>query len=409
MGLERVLQVSAQLARSIELDALLGEVVEAARDVLAAERGSVFLYEPETATLVTRVATGERELRVPADRGFVGDCVRTRAIVNVPDAYADPRFNPEVDRKTGFRTRGVLTLPLLGHDGALVGVLQVLNKIDGDFTADDESVGSALAAVCAVAIQRARMTEELVDKKTMERELAVAREIQTGVLPRTMPVVAGYEVAGRSRPASQTGGDIYDVVAAPGGMVLLLGDATGHGVGPALSVTQVRAMLRMALRLGAGIDAAFAQIDEQLGDDLSANRFVAAVLGSLDAASHRFRFHAGGQGPTLHVRAADGAPTRHDSTTMPMGMMPGIATSKGRSVDLGPGDLVALVTDGIFEYENAAGEAYGIERTERVLARLRGEGAERTVAGLFEDVDAFAAGAPQADDMTVVVLRRLPG
>ena len=121
---------------------------------------------------------------------------------------------------------GVLTIPLLGLDDVLVGVLQVLNKRQGDFLEEDVAVGSALAAGCAVALQRGRLLEEKVQKDRMEKELAVARDIQIGILPRNMPRLPGYEVAGWSRPAAQTGGDTFDVIPVDGGCVLLLGDAT---------------------------------------------------------------------------------------------------------------------------------------------------------------------------------------
>src|SRR5262249_10300832 len=111
-------------------------------EILDAERGTVFLYEPTDDTLVSRVATGAPELRIPASRGFAGECVRTRAVVLVPDAYADPRFNPDVDKSTGYRTRCILTIPLLGHDEALVGVLQVLNKRAGTFGEADVGVAT---------------------------------------------------------------------------------------------------------------------------------------------------------------------------------------------------------------------------------------------------------------------------
>src|SRR6185369_12031341 len=137
-----------------------------------------------------------------------------------------------------------------------------------------------------------------------------------------MPKLPGYEVAGWSRPATQTGGDTFDVIPVPGGCVLLLGDATGHGVGPALSVTQVRAMLRMAMRLGAGVDDAFRHMNDQLEQDLSSNRFVTCFLGKVDTEAHTLAYPSGGQGPILHRSAASGEWTRIEPTAMPLGILP---------------------------------------------------------------------------------------
>ncbi|HEX4824352.1 MAG TPA: GAF domain-containing SpoIIE family protein phosphatase [Candidatus Polarisedimenticolaceae bacterium] len=406
--LERVLEITRRLAEPLELNDLLGTIVQAALSILDADRGSVFLYDAAADVLVSRVATGSGELRVPANRGFAGECVRTRAVVVVNDAYADPRFNPDVDRATGYRTRCILTIPLVGHDDALVGVLQVLNKRDGTFGEDDVAVATALAAQCAVAIQRMKLLEDLLAKQRLERELEVAKDIQTRVLPRVMPELAAYEVAGWSRAADQTGGDIFDVIETGGRVILLLGDATGHGIGPALSVTQVRAMLRIAVRLGAGLDDAFRHINDQLSDDLSSNRFVTGFLGILDTERHELSYHSGGQGPLLHFHAARGEATLETATTLPMGMMPIMRLKPPRVAPIEAGDVFAAITDGIFEYENAADEMFGEDRVVDLFRAHRGSTARELLDLVVREVDAFAAGAPQKDDMTLVVLRRKP-
>jgi len=405
--LEKVLEITRELARPLDLTTLLAKVVDAALDILDAERGTVFLYDPQADVLISRVATGSGELRIPANRGFAGECVKTRQIVSVPDAYADPRFNPDIDKSTGYKTRGILTIPLVGHDDALVGVLQVLNKRHGVFGEDDIGVATALAASCAVAIQRMRLLEDLLAKQRMERELEVARDIQTRVLPRTMPKLPGYEIAGWSRAADQTGGDIFDVIAKDGTVMLLLGDATGHGIGPALSVTQVRAMLRMAVRLGAGLDDSFRHINDQLSDDLSSNRFVTAFLGVLDTATHRLTYHAGGQGPILHFHAARSESTLEAATTLPMGMMPIFKPSAPRVVELLPGDVLAAITDGIYEYEAAAGGMFGERRVCDLVREEAGSSAERILHRIVDEVTTFAAGAPQNDDMTLLIVKRI--
>lgn len=405
--LEKVLEITRELARPLDLNSLLAKVVDAALAILNAERGTVFLYDAAADVLVSRVATGSGELRIPANRGFAGECVKTRQIVCVPDAYADPRFNPDIDKATGYKTRCILTMPLVGHDDAMVGVLQVLNKRSGVFGDDDVDVASALAASSAVAIQRMRLLEDLLAKQRMERELEVARDIQTRVLPKSMPDIPGYEIAGWSRAADQTGGDIYDVIAKDGGVMLLLGDATGHGIGPALSVTQVRAMLRMAVRLGAGLDDAFRHINDQLSDDLSSNRFVTAFLGLLDTSSHRLTYHAGGQGPILHFHAESLTSTLEAATTLPMGMMPILRPTEPRVAVMEPGDILAAITDGIFEYENKDGKMFGDQRVAALVRDEAGSPAERILHRIVDEVTAFADGAPQNDDMTLVIVKRL--
>jgi phosphoserine phosphatase len=407
-ALERVLEITRHLALPLDLRTLLTEVIDAAREALDAERGSVFLYDAAAGELVTTVATGERELRIPADKGIVGECAQSRRVINVPDCYADPRFNREVDRQTGYHTRCLLAMPLIGYDDSLVGVLEVLNKIDGVFTDEDLSVAEALAAQCAVALQRARMLEAVVEKEKMERELSVARDIQMRVLPVKLPSPPGYDLAGSSRPAAQTGGDIYDVIALDERRaVLLLGDATGHGVGPALSVTQVRAMLRMALRLGADLDATFAHLNDQLCEDLAVNRFVTVFLGTLDAATHKVTYHSGGQGPILHFHAATGECEWAGASTAPLGLIPGLPAGQPRTSDLAPGDVFGLITDGIFECANADSEEFGCDRVAELVRRYAREPMSDLLARIVEAADRHGGGTPQADDMTLLLVRRL--
>ena len=405
----RILEVTRELARPLDLNTMLTHVIDAARDVLRADRGTVFLYDDRTNELYSTVATGVAELRFPAGRGIVGECAESRTLINVPDCYNDPRFNREADRVTGYRTRCLLTVPLVGYDDSLVGVMQVLNKLDGVFTEEDERIAMALAAQCAVAIQRIKMLAEHVENESLKRELSVARDIQMRVIPSVVPNIAGYDIAGLCRPATEAGGDIFDVIALDGDrLMLLLGDATGHGVGPALSVTQVRAMLRMAMRLGADLDEAFHHINDQLADDLPENRFVTAYMGVLDTRNHQVVYHSGGQGPLLHLHAAAGRCAWVGSSLPPMGLMAGLDRFAARKDDLAPGDILAVISDGIFEYENPVRQLFGQDRVEKVILDHQHEPMARLLERVLQEVERFSERAPQKDDMTVLLVRRLP-
>ncbi len=407
--LERLLEVTRKLASPFDLTSMLTEVIDAGRAILSADRGSVFLYEPKTEELYTTVATGIAEIRFPAARGIVGECAQSRRVVNVPDCYADPRFNREVDQKSGYRTRCLLAVPLIGYDDTLVGVLQVLNKHQGVFTAEDEKIAGALAAQCAVALQRVRMIADMVVKKKLEHEMSIARDVQMRVFPKEMPKIAGYDIAGWSRPADETGGDVYDVITLDDHrLMLLLGDATGHGIGPALSVTQVRAMLRLGVRLGADLDAAFTHINDQLCQDLASNRFVTAFLGALDTRDHSLTYHAGGQGPLFQLHAGTGEWESREATTFPMGMMEIMRLTKAQVFDLGPGDIICLVSDGILEYPNREDEQFGDARFAEIVRANQNEPMTRLIELVLHAVEGFGAGVSQPDDMTMLMIRRLP-
>lgn len=407
--LEQILEVTKKLAAPYDLSHMLTEVIDAARHVLRADRGTVYMYDEETDELLLTVATGLDPIRFPATRGIAGQCAKTRQIINVPDCYADERFDPSFDKKTGYRTRCMLTLPLIGYDDSLIGVLQLLNKEGGVFTESDERVAAALAAQCAVALHRVNLTQELMNRERINQEISVAREIQMSALPKRMPPVDGYDGAGQFRPADETGGDLFDFVRLDDGrLFLLMGDATGHGIGPALSATQVRAMMRLGLRLGASLDEIYAHSNNQLVDDLPDDRFVTAFVGILNPRTNDVRFHAGGQGPLLHFRASSGECVWYGATTFPMGAMHQTSLKTAQRIELDPGDLLALISDGVYEYENSAGEQFGEDGVAAVIREHHTKPMTDLVEVLLRKVREFGGQVTQADDITVVLIRRLP-
>lgn len=407
-AMEAILAVTRKLAAPFDLMTMFAEVVDAAKQVLDAEGGSVWLYYPDSDELVMEVAEDMPPVRVPAGTGIVGTCARTGEIINVADCYSDPRFNREVDLRTKTRTRCLLTLPLVDHNETLVGVMQVLNKRKGVFDDNDVILARALAAQCAVALQRVRMTAELMDGELMRQELEMAREVQMSTLPDVMPELPGYDLFGSFRPAGLTGGDTFDLIHLDQGLFILMGDATGHGIAPALSATQMQAMLRVAFRLGADLESAFMHVNNQLLEDLPPDRFVTAFVGFLDPHSHTIRFHSGGQGPILHYCAASGECVRHKPTSFPLAAMGITETKPAQEMPMAPGDMLLLLSDGIFEYHNAVNEQFGEDRAIDIVCGHRDDSAERLASALLEAVEAFADGAPQQDDMTVVIVKRGP-
>jgi sigma-B regulation protein RsbU (phosphoserine phosphatase) len=406
-ALRRVLEVTRKLAAPFDLDTMLTEVVDVSRNILDADRGTVFLYDELTDELVVRVATELGTIRIPANKGIVGESAQTHKLINVPDCYADDRFNRDIDKKTGYRSRCMLTIPLLGFEDSLVGVLQILNKNDGVFDEQDEFIATALAAQAAVVLHRAKITEQIIESEKLDREIAVARDVQIGTLPKEMPTIDGYGFAGAFEPTDQTGGDLYDFVQLDEHrLFLLMGDATGHGIGPALSATQVRAMLRVALRLESSLDDAFMHINDQLCDDLPDDRFVTGFFGLLDATQHRVSFHSGGQGPILHYRAASGEYDWHPATTFPLGYLPQSDLAAPLEIDLAPGDILGLISDGIYEYENEQGVQFGQQGVASVIDQLPDGDADQVVAEIMRAVRQHGGSVPQADDITIVLARR---
>jgi phosphoserine phosphatase len=408
-ALRQILEVTRKLAAPFDLDTMLSEVVDASREVLNADRGTVFLYDKDADELVVRVGTELDHIRIPADKGIVGECAQTRTLINVPDCYADARFNRAIDKQTGYKSRCMLTMPLIGYEDSLVGVLQILNKNDGVFDDHDEFVGQALAAQAAVVLHRVKITEKIIESEKLGREISVARDVQMGTLPKDMPEIKGYEFGGAFSPTDQTGGDLYDFIPLGNNrLFILMGDATGHGIGPALSATQVRAMLRVALRLQSSLDDAFIHINDQLCEDLPDDRFVTGFFGLLDAETHTVRFHSGGQGPIMHYQADMGEFDWHPATTFPLGYLPHSELDDPQAAVLDPGDVLGLISDGIYEYENEKGEQFGRRGVMRVLDAHPDASAQELVDHIMDAAREHGGTAPQADDITIVLARRLP-
>ena len=187
-----------------------------------------------------------------------------------------------------------------------------------------------------------------------------------------------------------------------------MGDATGHGIGPALSATQVRSMLRVALRLGASLDDAFTHINDQLVEDLPDDRFVTAFFGLLDARKHRVQFHSGGQGPIMHYHAATGEYDWHPASTFPLGYMNQTNLDESLVIEMQPGDILGLISDGIYEYENESGTQFGQDGVRKIVDQHDSLTMNEMVLSMMRAARRHGGGVPQADDITVVLVRRQP-
>jgi len=429
--LHRVLAVARELNASADIKQVLSVIIDAMRDLLDAERATVFEYDAAADQLFTTVAHGLacdpqeehpqlREIRMPSTKGLAGEAAHSRKIINVPDAHADPRFNPDVDKKTGFRTRSLLTIPLIGFDSELVGVAQVLNKRVGPFTNDDERIAVALASHAAVALKRGRLIEDRVVREKLERDLELARRIQQSSFPSALPTLKGFEIDAWSEPAEETGGDTYDVIGFPSECaetlitpetvraeraILLMADATGHGVGPALSVTQVRSMLRMAVRMDADLEQIALHMNQQLCHDLPGGRFITAWLGELDAQWATLTSFSAGQAPLLRYVAAEDRFEILNADTMPFGVEQQLVIGIEHQFSMNPGDVFAAISDGIFEATNPRGEEFGIERTQETIRADPDSSAADIGRALRRAVDQFTEQMPATDDRTVIIVK----
>lgn len=411
--LERLLEVSRQLGATVELDPLLSAIAEAATKVLDCERATVFLLDAGSGELSSRVATGIegspiREIRFPVGKGLAGEVALRGETISIADAYADARFNPEFDRRSGFRTRSLLALPLRGHDGGIVGVLQALNRRAGSFDIEDERLAAILCGQAGVAIQRQTLLSAFAEKQRIQRELNLARGIQQALLPKVPPMLPGLDIAGWNKPADETGGDSFDFLPLDDGTVAVaLADATGHGIAAALVMSETRALLRAAVRQTADLVRVVREVNDLLCLDLPDGRFSTAFFGILSASDRSIRFVSAGQGPILHHDARAGIVRSLPTHGLPLGIMPGASYDAESHLPLATGDSLVLLTDGFYEWQRADGEQFGEERVAAWVRDHSDLAAAELVAGLVDAVLSFSGGTPQTDDLTAVVIRAL--
>src|SRR5205814_4305432 len=203
-------------------DELLNYIAQSACKLLDCERASIFLHDQTADQLCTRVALQTSEIRVPTTAGIVGAAFTDNQILHVPTPYDDPRFNREVDKKTGFVTRNILSAPMASIDHQPLGVVQAINKKAGAFDSSDFALIQMLADQAGVALQRYHLQLTAVRAEGMRHEMNLARRVQDAMLPKEMPAIAGLEAMGWTRPASVTGGDCFDLWPMPDGRLAVL-------------------------------------------------------------------------------------------------------------------------------------------------------------------------------------------
>jgi len=416
-NLEKLLEIVKAMTVEKDLDRLLALILSSITDVLDAERSSLFLYDEEHEELYSRIAEKSEigEIRFPIGRGLAGEAAAKLSAISVDNAYEDPRFNPEFDQQTGLRTQSVLCHPLQTHEGRLIGVIQALNSRKGRFDKSDEELLGAFSTHAAIALDNARLVKEYLKKREIEQALDLARRIQQSLFPEDAPEIEGVELAGVSIPADDTGGDYYDYIPAPDGRwVIVVGDVTGHGVGPALLGASTRSYLRGLIKFAGEADPEgltpgdlIAQLNSLLAEDLHEGRFVTMILALLDPARRRLTYASAGHENGLYLPAGSDTFCLLEATGFPLGITENWAVEHAAAIDLAPGDLVVFTTDGIEETFNREGERFGTRRLEETIRNARSASASEVVAELDSSLVQFRADARQADDVTIVTLRAL--
>jgi sigma-B regulation protein RsbU (phosphoserine phosphatase) len=402
-----IFDYAAKIGAAPDLDAVLELNAGMARDLVGADRCSIWLVDAKNNRLWTKVAHGVRELHIPIGQGLVGACVARNETILVNDTSSDPRFLKSVDKESGYVTKSILTLPLHGMDGKPMGALQVLNKPDG-FSQDDVDLLGLCSGYSASTLESQRLRKEAEAAKLFLQELEIAREVQQHLLPQDLPAIAGLDFAGYCRSAKFVGGDYYDFLPMrDGGFFFTLGDVSGKGIAAAVLMASIQASLRsQVVRPPDSLAALMGDFNKAVYSFSTADKYSTLFCGLLNVASGKLTYVNAGQVRPMLMRCGSGKIERLDCGGLPVGLLD-ISEYEQGSVELQPGDAVLCFSDGISEATNAKGEMWDESEVLKIAGTCGGLSAKQMIQRLVEVTDAFAGEAEQNDDMTVVAIRTL--
>ena len=426
------------LAREAELNGMAAELMNAYDQIVAMYHVSEAARSYPEPDDVLRVLIDEAKRLCKATSGFVAlerqgepRCVTCGAGCDASAALAGPLLSAVRERGGALLCNASADLRAALADGGssaqglpdalqrclatpitigerVVGVLSLLDKRT-PFTAGDQKLLVALADEAGSIIERARLRSELLAQERLRRELEIAAEIQMGLLPTELPKVPQLDLAARSQPANEVGGDFYDFLSPLWGPLgFVLGDVTSKGVPAALFVTVVHTIDHAAFAFSPTPRALLERLNTDLYDELSrAAMFVTLFVGYYHPHERRVVCANAGHSPVLHYDARIGQCRLWEADGPPLGVLPDVM-STDRALNLNPGDMLVVMSDGFNEAVNPAGDMLGIEPLMTFLESHAGENASEIQRQLFEMVSDFTQGAPQADDMTICVLRVTP-
>lgn len=392
-------ELSQKLAVSVDLTRTLRESVAFVADYLEAEAASVFLLDTGTGEVECRACQGPVDilgLRIPVGQGIVGRTLASNQCQMVRDVSLDPDFSEQVDGTTGFVTRSVLCAPLSTAQGA-IGVIEVINKRNGHlFDEADLAALRLLAAPMALALNVARLAEELVEQNRIRRELGMARRLQRSLLPKRRR--GAYPLRAVNLAAREVSGDFYDFFDLPDGRIAFtVGDVAGKGLDASFLMVRCASLLRWAGKSGLRPSDWLAQVNNELGEAIAPGMFVSVAAGHYDPANHQVIWANAGFPPVLRM-AGTGEITSFPAQAPPLGILRRL-TFPEQSCELSDASLY-LFSDGVTDVRDAMGEPLGIEGVEDLLHRHEALAVEARMRALVRDLRALRV----TDDITLMLV-----
>jgi sigma-B regulation protein RsbU (phosphoserine phosphatase) len=396
-------EVGSRISAALDRDQLLETVMDGLARVVGYDAAGVFLVDGEQGRIEHHIVRGYDEtvldevgLRI--GEGLVGRAAETAQPILVSDVRDDPWY---VDARPTTRSEIVLPVTV---EGRILAVINLESDRLGAYTRKDLRRLQRFGNQAAIALQNARLYEEARQKRSLEQELELAWEIQRALLPRSMPEMKGVEAAAYMRPSRSVGGDLYDLVPlGPARLGVAIGDVSGKGTPAAILMASLYASFRSLTRGALNLPQIMARLNDLLCENTGVGRYATFFYGVLDRSQMLLHYSNAGHFPPLLLRPGE-EPRLLTEGGIVLGWLPGSAYQEGQ-VELEPGDVLLLYTDGLIEAEDAAGEMFGEERIADVAATVIGRNAREVLEELRIAVETHCGDREVGDDLTMVVLR----
>jgi len=396
-------EIARELSSILNLDELLGRIADLLRRLIDYQMFSILLLDPSGEKLQHRFSLRFNEnvhvkQEIPLGRGLVGQAAQSRQAILVADVSKDPRYiagNPE--------TRSELAVPLIYKD-KVIGVLDLEHTRRGFFTDDHRRTMMTLAAQVSIAIENARLYEEIArQERRLERDLALARELQMRLLPQNLPKLPHLDFAAKFTPARAIGGDLYDCIPySLSRLGIVIGDVSGKGAPAAIYAALVSGILRSHAPIEPGPAEMLSAVNLSLAERRIEAQFVSLIYAVWDDQQRTLLVANSGLPRPVFVH--EGKNQVIEATGLPLGLFDDVSYDEFR-FDMKPGDMFVFFSDGILDARSRSGEMFGRSRVEKLLEENANGSAQSVVDALFKAAAEHSAGVETFDDQTVVAIK----
>ena len=406
--------ISQKISERKSLAKLLNEIMESSKLIMDAEASSLLLYDPKDKKLHFQVAIGEKgrlikKFSVDLGVGIAGWVAQHKKSVLIEDCYNDYRFCSDYDKKSNFKTKSMICVPLIRKNN-LLGVIEVINKKeDGVFDESDLTIFETLASQCAIAIENAQLIEKQIENEALERELETARTIQQKLLPAELPRFEDIQVAAKLIPAKQVGGDYYNILKINDNESLfLVADVAGKGIPAALIVSTIYSCLQTYLNLDHGtfdLMMFVKGLNKVLLQSTTPDKFVSSWLGLYDHEKRKLKSINAGHNPTFIFKKDENVPQKLEIGGSFLGIID--QAYETEEIQIEPGNVFVFYSDGVTEAWNEKEQEYEEQRLINVVNKQILKSATGILTDIEKDVKNHVGKAQQSDDFTCAVVKIL--